>query len=113
MWYVCVCTGVRFDHDLFQPFYCGFILGLRNISSIDSCFNRVYVMTWYLSIIQLEQEIDLILEKRDVFKSALQDWTSSWVPAIIQYGESAQTGKTAAVVVQAKKDYEGTYLCYT
>ena len=58
--------------------------------------------------------MDLILEKKDVFKSALHDWTTTWVPAILEYGSSC-TGKTSAAVLQAKKDYEGAFniLCRT
>ena len=69
-------------------------------------------MNYYCCVylfIQLEQEIDIILEKRDVLKTAQQDLSSTWVPAILQYGASC-TGKTAAAIPQAKKDCEGTYI---
>ena len=60
--------------------------------------NYTYVMVIYT---QLEQEMDLTLEKKDMCKSALQQWTTVWVPSILQYAESC-TGKVASAVSQAK-----------
>jgi len=48
------------------------------------------------------------LEKTNVFKSAQQEWTNTWVPAILQYADSC-SGKIAAAILQARKDYDGTY----
>ena len=56
-------------------------------------------------VLQLEQELDMILDKKDVLKSAQQHWTV-WVQAILQYADSC-TGKLATAVQQAKSDYEG------
>ena len=61
--------------------------------------NKVYVVsetldTWldmysYCALIfQIQQDIDLVLTKRDTFKLALADWQTKWVPAILQYGET-------------------------
>ena len=52
--------------------------------------------------------MDLILEKKDVSKSSLQQWTTVWVPSILQYAESC-TGKVASAITQAKTDYEGVH----
>ena len=58
---------------------------------------------------QLEQEMDLILEKKDVSKSALQQWTTVWVPSILQYAETCTGKKVASAITQAKTDYEGVH----
>ena len=47
----------------------------------------------------------MILEKRDVFKLAMLEWRK-WVPGILQYAESC-TGKVAAAVLQAQREYAG------
>jgi hypothetical protein len=39
-------------------------------------------------IIQIQQEIDLVLSKKDTFKLALADWQTKWIPAILQCGET-------------------------
>ena len=56
--------------------------------------------------IQLEQEIDLILEKKGAFASALQDWSTKWVPAILEYSNTV-AGKKAALLSATRKVYEG------
>ena len=56
--------------------------------------------------------MDLILEKQDVFKSAMNDWKVLWVPAILQFAYQC-TGKAATLVLQAKSAYEGTTLTPT
>ena len=57
------------------------------------------------SFSQLEQEIDLILEMIGVFVKAVDDWTTKWAPAILEYGYTL-TGKKAAMVLTAQKIYE-------
>lgn len=53
------------------------------------------------STIQIEQQIGLILGRRDVVKGAVQEWTNKWVPAIIQLNESL-TGKQGAMYKQSQ-----------
>ena len=48
--------------------------------------------------LQLEQEIDLILENTGVFMQAVDDWTTKWAPAILEYGYTL-TGKKASMVL--------------
>jgi hypothetical protein len=55
---------------------------------------------------QLEQEIDMILEKNGVFSSALQDWTNKWAPIILEYSSSL-SGKKSMLASQIRKDCEG------
>ena len=43
------------------------------------------LLTSYLHIVQLEQEIEEILKKNGVISEALQDWSSKWVPVILDY----------------------------
>lgn len=49
---------------------------------------------------QLEQEIDLIRGCTGVYMQAFDDWTTKWVPAILEYGYTF-TGKTAVIVLTA------------
>lgn len=64
---------------------------------------------WVISCalcVQLEQEIDLILEKRGVYASATDSWISKWIPAIKEYATTL-SGKMAVPVSETKKDFEG------
>ena len=56
--------------------------------------------------LQLEQEIDLILDRKGVFASALQSWSSKWVPAIKEYA-STLSGKKAELVAEAQRECQG------
>ena len=53
--------------------------------------------------------MDLILEKRGSFTSALQDWSTKWVPAILEYSNTV-AGKKAALLSETRKAYEGIYM---
>ena len=55
---------------------------------------------------QLEQEIDLILDKHGVFTAAVKNWSAKWVPAILEYGGTL-SGKKGALVSKARKAYYG------
>ena len=60
---------------------------------------------------QMENEVDLVLEKKDVLKRAVTDWEDKWVPAIAAYSDSC-TGKVTREVVSLVKHLystEGTY----
>ena len=52
--------------------------------------------------------MDLILEKRGAFTAALQDWSTKWVPAILEYSNTV-AGKKAALLSETRKAYEGTW----
>ena len=58
--------------------------------------------------LQLEQEIDLILEKMGVFDKALQEWTNKWVPAIFAYSTNL-SGKKASLYLQIRKECVGKF----
>ena len=62
-------------------------------------------------IFQLEQEIDLVLEKKNVFDNALKEWSNKWVPAILEYSNSL-SGKKATLAAVIRKDCEGMYYNY-
>ena len=64
--------------------------------------------TCTLSFIQLEQEIDLILAKKDVAKTAAKDWQTKWTPAILQHSATL-TGKQGAMYKQNQKACQGGY----
>ena len=38
----------------------------------------------YFFYTQIEQEVDLILQKKDVVKNASQDWRLKWIPGILK-----------------------------
>ena len=58
--------------------------------------------------LQLEQEIDLILENTGVFMQAVDDWTTKWAPAILEYGYML----TGTMVLTAQKIYGSTHELY-
>lgn len=55
---------------------------------------------------QLEQEINLIIERTDMFNMAVNNWNTKWVPAILEYSYTL-TGKKATMVLSVQKQYEG------
>ena len=61
---------------------------------------------------QLEQEVDLILEGTGVFTQAVDDWTTKWAPAILEYGYIL-AGKKATMVPTAQKTYESVHAPFT
>ena len=58
-----------------------------------------------VNVAQLEQEMDMILEKNDVFSGAIQTW-NKWVPVIMEYTGSL-SGRKASVVCDIRKKCEG------
>ena len=62
-------------------------------------------------MVQLELEIDMILEKTGVISEALQNWSSKWVPVILEYASSL-SGRKAAMVADIRKNCEGTFVFY-
>ena len=55
---------------------------------------------------QLEQEIDLILDKPGVLTATVKNWSAKWVPVILDYGGTL-SGKKGALVSEARKAYYG------
>ena len=56
---------------------------------------------------QVEQEMDMILEKKDVMQSALKVWNEKVIPAVLEYGDQS-TGKASTLYIQTQSDFEGT-----
>jgi len=58
--------------------------------------------------LQLEQEMDLILDEKDV-KRAMNSWRTSWAPAVLSYvaGLTSKSAKTA--LQEAKAMFEGMH----
>ena len=77
------------------------VLILDRCGSNYLLFRHVFVL-----YVQLEQEFDLILGRKDVVITAMHDWTYKWVPAILERADTL-TGKAATLVLGAKKKYEG------
>ena len=57
-------------------------------------------------MLQLEQEIDLILEKKGAFASALHSWSTKYIPAIKEYA-STLVGKKGELVAEVQKTCGG------
>ena len=53
--------------------------------------------------LQIEQEMDLVLSKRDSFKQALQSWKDIWVPTLLEYGSHLHEN----IYDSAQKMFEG------
>lgn len=53
-------------------------------------------LLYFYILLQIEQEIGLILGRKDVIKGAIQEWTNKWAPAIIKLSETL-TGKQGAL----------------
>lgn len=53
-------------------------------------------------LIQLEYKMELILDKSNVVKSAVNDWQTKWVPAIKKYSETAPKKAAKALLDEAK-----------
>ena len=89
MWYVYVLVGIALNSITFLTLF-------------SSCSFPIIFM-------QLEQEIDMILEKNGVFSSALQDWSNKWAPIILEYSSSL-SGKKSMLASQIRTDCEGIYI---
>lgn len=59
-----------------------------------------------IKFLQIEQEIGLILGRKDVVKGAVHEWTTKWVPAIIQLSETL-TRKQGTVYKQSQMASHG------
>lgn len=53
--------------------------------------------------LQIEQEMDLVLSKRDSFKQGLQSWKDIWVPTLLEYGSHLHEN----IYDSAQKMFEG------
>ena len=51
---------------------------------------------------QLEYEMDMILDKSHVVKTAVNDWHTEWAPAIKKFSESAPKKAAKALLDEAK-----------
>ena len=61
---------------------------------------------------QQEQEIDLIPAKKDVAKTATEDWQTKWTPAILQHSATL-TGRQGAMYKQNQKACQGSHSIFT
>ena len=58
-----------------------------------------------VQILQLEQEMELVLEKRNVAKSAAKEWQLKWTPAITEYSETLK-GKQGTMFKQNQQMFQ-------
>ena len=77
----------------------------RSSLSIQYVWGRCSTITLALILLslQIEQEMDLVLSKRDSFKQALQSWKDIWVPTLLEYGSHLHEN----IYDSAQKMFEG------
>ena len=63
-----------------------------------------------LPFLQLEQEMSMILEGKDVVKTAGCQWSLKWVPAILGYARSLKTKAAVSTLKEADQLY--SCMCY-
>lgn len=56
--------------------------------------------------VQLEQEIDLILGKKDVVRNSVTEWSSKWSPAILAYVQGVRGKAAQSAIEDAEKKYK-------
>ena len=100
------CSDVSFSSILaeFQAFSLHYV-----VSSLSTRHQSLmcYLLFFVCSFYQLAQEIDLILGKKEVFKGAIHQWTTKWVPAINSYGDSLTRKCARYHWDETKKKYNG------
>ena len=52
----------------------------------------------------------MIFEVKGSCKTAQDEWTRKWVPAILKYANSTAGKKVAAFIKEAEKDFIGVYM---
>ena len=83
---------------------------MRSSLSIQCVWGRCSTITLALILLslQIEQEMDLVLSKRDSFKQALQSWKEIWVPTLLEYGSHLHEN----IYDSAQKMFEGILVAH-
>lgn len=66
----------------------------------------------YFSHMQIAEEMDLVLSKKNVCKMAARDWAVKWTPAILQLSKTLK-GKQADLYKLNQQQCEGMCMCAT
>ena len=69
---------------------------------------------YYFSLcysLQVDQEIDLVLGKKDVITTATSDWEMKWTPAVLEHSDNL-TGKLGAIFKQNQMACQGIITFY-
>jgi hypothetical protein len=61
---------------------------------------------------QIAEEMDLVLSKKNVCKMAARDWAVKWTPAILQLSKTLK-GKQADLYKLNQQQCEGMCMCAT
>ena len=64
----------------------------------------------FVTLLQVEQEIDFVLGKKDVVKAGTAAWVTKWVPAILQHSDTL-TGKLGTIYKQNQMACHGMCPC--
>ena len=88
-------------------------LSLPYIVSTKFNFTLLWIRCMYIQTLQIEQEMELVLEKRNVAKSATREWQLNWTPAIIDYSETLK-GKQGTMFKQNQQMFQeqGMFIVY-
>ena len=71
----------------------------------------VYIFTVYISVsgfIQIEQEMELVVNRSGMFHSFSSEWRVKWVPSIILYCKTLKRKKEVGQVISSYKDDSST-----
>ena len=58
---------------------------------------------------QIVQEMEIILNKPDIYKSFTLEWKEKWVPAVITYGRKLKK-KDIRTLLQKSDEIDGMYI---
>ena len=68
----------------------------------------LHVNSITIIVLQIEQEIDLVLGKKDVMKVCSGDWIRKWTPAILHHSDTL-TGKAGVVYKHNQMSIQGMW----
>ena len=76
---------------------------LSNKYVVRNAFRYMYLLLWLIMQYSWNRKLTLFLEKRGVIASAVQSWSSKWIPAIKEYANTL-SGKIATLVAETQKN---------
>ena len=57
--------------------------------------------------LQLDQEMDLILDEKDMVKTAVSSWRTKWAPAVLSYAGGLTSKSAKTILKEAQTMFEG------
>ena len=76
---------------------------------------RYYIVlnTLLSHILQLDQEMDLILDQKDIVKTTVNSWRAKWAPAVLCYAEGLTSKSAKTILKEAQTMFKGMKMQYT